>query len=32
VHPLTSAIGSRKCLGLEYRSRRYKGMIEGVSR
>ena len=28
VHPLTSAIGCRKCLGLEYRSRRYKGMIE----
>src|SRR5258708_774898 len=28
VHPLTSAIGCRKCLGLEYRSRRYKGMVE----
>ena len=28
VHPLTSGIGCRKCLGLEYRSRRYKGMIE----
>jgi hypothetical protein len=28
VHPLTGAIGCRKCLGLEYRSRRYKGMIE----
>lgn len=28
VHPLTSIIGCRKCLGLEYRSRRYKGMIE----
>jgi hypothetical protein len=28
VHPLTSAIGCRKCLGVEYRSRRYKGMIE----
>ena len=28
VHPLTSAIGCRKCLGFEYRSRRYKGMVE----
>ena len=28
VHPLTSTVGCRKCLGLEYRSRRYKGMIE----
>jgi hypothetical protein len=28
VHPLTNAIGCRKCLGLEYRSRRYKGMME----
>jgi hypothetical protein len=28
VHPLTRAIGCRKCLGLEYRSRRYGGMIE----
>jgi hypothetical protein len=28
VHPMTNAIGCRKCLGLEYRSRRYKGMIE----
>ena len=25
VHPLTRAIGCRKCLGLGYRSRRYKG-------
>jgi hypothetical protein len=28
VHPLTSIIGCRKCLNLEYKSRRYKGMIE----
>ena len=28
VHPLTHEIGCRKCLGLEYRSRRYKKMIE----
>jgi len=28
LHPLTGAIGCRKCLGLEYRSRRYKGMVE----
>ena len=28
VHPFRTAIGCRTCLGLEYRSRRYKGMIE----
>ena len=28
VHPMTGEIGCRKCLGLEYRSRRYKGMAE----
>jgi len=28
VHPITQAIGCRLCLGLEYRKRRYKGMIE----
>jgi len=28
-HPLTSSIGCRGCLKLEYRKRRYKGMIEG---
>ena len=27
VHPLNSEIGCRKCLNLEYRSRRYKGML-----
>jgi predicted RNA-binding Zn-ribbon protein involved in translation (DUF1610 family) len=28
VQPITRVIGCRKCLGLEYRSRKYKGMIE----
>ena len=28
VHPISRIIGCRKCLNLEYRSRRYKGMIE----
>ena len=28
-HPLTNAVGCRQCLNLEYRKRRYKGMIEG---
>jgi hypothetical protein len=28
-HPLNNTIGCRKCLNLEYRKRRYKGMIEG---
>lgn len=27
-HPLNSMVGCRKCLKLEYRKRRYKGMIE----
>lgn len=27
-HPLTSTIGCRQCLKLEYRKARYKGMIE----
>jgi len=27
-HPLTYEIGCRQCLNLEYRKRRYKGMIE----
>lgn len=31
AHPLTSEIGCRHCLGLEYKSRRYKGMIEANS-
>ena len=28
-HPLQGTIGCRLCLNLEYRKRRYKGMIEG---
>jgi hypothetical protein len=28
AHPLNQQIGCRQCLGLEYRKRRYKGMIE----
>lgn len=27
-HPLNYSIGCRKCLNLEYRKRRYKGMLE----
>jgi hypothetical protein len=28
VHPLSQLLGCRNCLNLEYRSHRYKGMIE----
>lgn len=28
VHPLTQQLGCRRCLNLEYRKRRYKGMVE----
>jgi len=28
-HPISQVLGCRKCLNLEYRSRRYKGMVEG---
>ena len=28
VHPITGILGCRTCLNLEYRSRRYKGMVE----
>jgi hypothetical protein len=28
AHPVSQKIGCRLCLGLEYRKRRYKGMIE----
>lgn len=28
LHPINKLIGCRICLNLEYRSRRYKGMIE----
>jgi len=27
-HPISQIMGCRGCLGLEYRSRRYKGMVE----
>lgn len=30
VHPETHIVGCRKCLGLEYRSRRFKGMVEAL--
>ncbi len=29
IHPLNQQVGCRGCLGLEYRKRRYKGMVEG---
>jgi len=29
-HPLTGVMGCRKCLKLEYRKRRYKGMVEST--
>ena len=29
-HPLTGNLGCRRCLNLEYRKRRYKGMIEAT--
>ena len=32
IHPLNNAVGCRLCLNLDYRSRRYKGMIEGQIR
>lgn len=28
THPLNQNVGCRKCLGLEYRNQRYKGMVE----
>jgi len=29
-HPVSEVLGCRTCLGLDYRSHRYKGMIESV--
>ncbi len=29
-HPVSNVLGCRTCLGLDYRSHRYKGMIESV--
>ena len=31
-HPITSQIGCRVCLNLEYAKRRYKGMVEEATR
>jgi hypothetical protein len=28
VHPVSQILGCRACLGLEYRKRRFKGMVE----
>lgn len=28
-HPLSDKVGCRKCIGVEYRKIRYKGMLEG---
>ena len=28
IHPFNAILGCRACLNLEYRSRRYKGMVE----
>jgi hypothetical protein len=30
IHPLSHKVGCRACLGLEYRKRRYKGMVENL--
>ncbi len=29
-HPLSQALGCRKCLNLDYKKRRYKGMVEAL--
>jgi len=31
VHAISQKLGCRSCLGLEYRKRRYKGMLENLS-
>jgi hypothetical protein len=31
-HPISNILGCRKCLGLEYRCKRFKGMIEGLDK
>ncbi len=31
VHAISQNLGCRTCLGLEYRGRRYKGMIENIT-
>lgn len=30
-HPISHILGCRRCLNLEYRSRRYKGMVESCN-
>jgi hypothetical protein len=30
VHPVSQYVGCRKCIGIEYKSRRFKGMIEAI--
>ena len=30
VHPITQILGCRVCLNLEYRKRRFKGMVENI--
>jgi len=30
IHPLNTQTGCRTCLGLDYRKRRFKGMLEGI--
>lgn len=32
VHPISAQTGCRACLGLEYRKRRYKGMVENAGK
>lgn len=29
-HPVSKSLGCRRCLGLDYRKHRYKGMVENV--
>lgn len=29
-HPISQILGCRRCLNLDYRSHRYRGMVEGV--
>ena len=30
VHPVSQNLGCRECLGLEYKKRRFKGMVENL--
>ena len=31
IHPLAARVGCRRCLDVEYRAKRFKGMVEGVT-